>query len=244
MMRSITSHNALILILGLVALPAQAQAQSRIEAKLDTPVSLEKGIDANTPLKDVVEFLRDRYDISIVIDTQAFKAKGVEAVDESPTHLPKLLAVNLGTTLQVLVKQVNGTYEVKDKHVLIVPLDDEQKKQIKRPTSERQQQVEKELRDRLTQPVDFEQGIDARTTLKDALQFIRDRFDVNLVIDRRAFHVGKKSRDVASERVQLPKLKSVSLGTALRRLLKPIDADCEIIDNLILIVPQKSNARS
>src|SRR5438552_8942547 len=109
MMRSFIRQNALgVLFLGMSVpfLPAQAQAQSEVEANLEGQAYLEKGIDANTPLKDVMEFLKDRYDISIVIDTQAFKAKGIEDVEGSAIHLPKLIRVNLGTILQVTLKQI------------------------------------------------------------------------------------------------------------------------------------------
>src|SRR5262249_23641567 len=41
--------------------------------KLEQPIDLEKGIDKDTPLKDALEFLSDRYDLTILIDTEAFK---------------------------------------------------------------------------------------------------------------------------------------------------------------------------
>src|SRR5260370_37947301 len=101
MKRSSVSHRALWVLtlgIGLTVLPSQSRAQTRLEDKLDKPVHL-KGLDANTALKDVLEFLMDRYDVTILIDRSAFKPKRIEDVEAAPIRLPKLTDVSLGTVL-------------------------------------------------------------------------------------------------------------------------------------------------
>ena len=48
----------------------------RIRDKLNTPVSIDKPVE-NSPLKDVLDFLSDKYDLTFIIDTQAFEQAGV-----------------------------------------------------------------------------------------------------------------------------------------------------------------------
>src|SRR5262249_25162881 len=70
-----------------------------------------------TPLRDVIEFLSDRYDLTILVDKMAFRAAGMEAVDELRIELPRMRGVQLGTVLRMLTDQLSGTYIVHDDHV-------------------------------------------------------------------------------------------------------------------------------
>ena len=83
-------------------------AANRIKEKLATPVNLDKGIDANTPLKDALEFLADRYDLTLIIDSKAFEAIGVQKVEEQPVQLPKMVGVSMTTVLRLLLAQIKG----------------------------------------------------------------------------------------------------------------------------------------
>src|SRR5262249_4675753 len=80
-----------------------------------------KGIDPNTPLKDALEYFSDHYNLTILINTAAFKAdkEGEEAagdVEAAPVKLPKMSNIALGTALRMLLAQVppNGaTYLIR-----------------------------------------------------------------------------------------------------------------------------------
>src|SRR5262249_19634555 len=76
-----------------------------MKEKLSRPVTLEKPIEANTPLKDALDFISDRYDVTIIVDTQAFKAESVDAVEDLPVKLPRMVGVSLGTVLRLLTAQ-------------------------------------------------------------------------------------------------------------------------------------------
>jgi hypothetical protein len=99
--------------------PETMRSIKRLKEKLSKPISLDRGIDANTPLKDALEFLTDRYDITILVDTNAFKAEGQEAVEDQPVRLPKMVGVSLGTVLRLLTGQINGTYLIRRDYIEI-----------------------------------------------------------------------------------------------------------------------------
>src|SRR5262249_51977007 len=71
-----------------------------LEKKLNEPITLAKGLDANTPLKDALEYFSERYNITIIVDTAAFKEENAEVeIEEQNVKLPKLVGVSLGTAL-------------------------------------------------------------------------------------------------------------------------------------------------
>ena len=76
-------------------------------------------------MKDVLELLCDRYDISILVDPGAFKKRGKGSVDEKPIKLPAQTAVPLDSVLKSILKQVDATYQVRDGVILVVPLKNE-----------------------------------------------------------------------------------------------------------------------
>jgi hypothetical protein len=104
--------------------PRARSRAERLREKLHSPVNLDKGIDADTPLKDAIEFLADKYAFPMLIDTKAFEAIGVQKVEEQPVSLPKLVGVSLRTVLRLLMGQIKGdvhtgTYIVQDDTVLL-----------------------------------------------------------------------------------------------------------------------------
>lgn len=109
-----------VLGLFLLLLAPELHAQDAIKAKLakkvDTPA-----IDANTPLKDALEFLGDRHAITIVLDIKAFETAGIQKVEEQPVKLAAMKNTALGTVLENLAKQVEGTVTLQKDRVAIVP---------------------------------------------------------------------------------------------------------------------------
>jgi hypothetical protein len=84
-----------------------------LRAALSKTVSLATGIEANTPLKDVLELLQRLSGVTIVADSQAFRSDmSVDAVEEQPIKLPKMKRVSLATILRLMADQVNGSYRI------------------------------------------------------------------------------------------------------------------------------------
>jgi hypothetical protein len=50
--------------------------------RLAKPVTLDKGIPDNTSLRDAIELISNRYDITILVGTQAFEMEGTAAVED------------------------------------------------------------------------------------------------------------------------------------------------------------------
>src|SRR5262249_5109274 len=91
---------------------------AKLRQQLARPVNLEKGLDANTPLKDALLFIRDRYGVPVLLDTAAFKSDlNIADVEAQPVRLPPLVGVRLGTVLDKLAASVQGSYLVRDDHV-------------------------------------------------------------------------------------------------------------------------------
>jgi hypothetical protein len=96
-----------------------------ISKKMMLRISLERGIDPNTPLKDALEFISDRYDLKIDVDLQRYKKAGFEAVGNLPIQLPKLHHVRLASVLRMIAKQVNGVCLTSAGKFVIVPDDED-----------------------------------------------------------------------------------------------------------------------
>jgi hypothetical protein len=111
--------------------PAPASSQNKeksttaneLRNKLAGRVTLDKGMDSNTPLKDAVEFLAERYDVPIIVDAAAFRNDNqIDSVDEMQIRLPKMVGVKLSTVLRLLSAQVNGGYRIRSDHVEITTI--------------------------------------------------------------------------------------------------------------------------
>jgi hypothetical protein len=91
----------------------------RIRDKLNQTVDVQKEID-NTPLKDVLSFLSDKYDVTFIVDVQAFDRDNANrTVEDSPVRLPKMPGVSLGTILRFVLAQVQGTYLIRRDYIEI-----------------------------------------------------------------------------------------------------------------------------
>jgi hypothetical protein len=89
---------------------AKSREQNRIRQnrkKLDQLVDLD-GISADTPLKDALELLSQKFEVQFHVNKGAFEAIGIPDVDNQPVELPKMKSVRLGTVLRQLLGQLKG----------------------------------------------------------------------------------------------------------------------------------------
>jgi hypothetical protein len=97
----------------------------KIRDMLNNPVSLDKAVEGS-PLKDVLEFLSEKYNLTFIVDTQAFEQAGVGGgrnVQETPVNLPRMPGVTLATVMRFLLAQVNGTLIIRRDYVEITTTD-------------------------------------------------------------------------------------------------------------------------
>ena len=89
--------------------PESAAADPRdveVAKKLAQKINLDKGIEPNAPLKDVVQLFVDRYELSIRFDLKAFAEAGVDAVELHRVGLPRLVEFRIETVLGLLLRQI------------------------------------------------------------------------------------------------------------------------------------------
>jgi hypothetical protein len=93
---------------------AGSQRHKDLLAKIAKPVDIDKDIEA--PLKDVLEFLQDRFDFTIAL-TSAQKNN----IGETRVKIQNA-KYTLGEMLKITLKQANSTYIVEPDHLRVVPL--------------------------------------------------------------------------------------------------------------------------
>jgi hypothetical protein len=230
---------SVLTLLVFIGWAASSRAENPLEEKLNKSITLDKGIDRNSRLKDVLEFFTDRYDLPLRLDEGAFKKQlKIDQVGDQPVRLPQLSGVRLGLVLDLLAKQVGGGYEIKNDHVEIAPPSREKKTNPPK-SSEEWVRASKRTRERLEKPIALDKGIDRNTPLKDALEFLLDRFDVSILVDIAAFPKGDKEVRIEDTPVGLAPQNEVKLAEVLKLLLKQVGASYEIIDGAIIVAPPK-----
>jgi RNA polymerase sigma factor (sigma-70 family) len=167
------------------------EAARQLRKKLDILVTLDKGIDPNTPLGDALDFLSDRYDLTTSVDSKAFEAGGVPKVVERPVQLPRMAGVRLGTVLTLLLGQIEldngmvGGYRFNGRVLEVVPIE---------PSEPDADALSWKVRQRLLRPVDWPEGKarlaeerDYAITIAETLKLIRTRYDEKVTINQESF---------------------------------------------------------
>jgi RNA polymerase sigma factor (sigma-70 family) len=186
--------------------------------KLDTPTAFD--VDPNTPLKEVLAFIAERYGITILIDARAFVTEASSQEDPPqdigsfPITIPKLVDVKLSTILRTVLVQVDGDYYTKDDVLMVVP-----RKQIESGRLFRQ-------------PVD---AVYKKRQLVLALEELQNMTGVSIVLDVRLQDIAKPMEITADFR-------NVPLETAVRVLADMADLKSVVMDNLIYVT-SKENAK-
>ncbi|GIW80937.1 MAG: hypothetical protein KatS3mg105_2744 [Gemmatales bacterium] len=89
---------------------------------LRTPVSID-GFDPGTPLKDALGFISERYNVTILIDSQAFMNDlQIQEPEAQPVKLPRMVNVSLDTILRLLLAQAQGTFIIRRDFIEVTTL--------------------------------------------------------------------------------------------------------------------------
>ncbi|MBY0526697.1 MAG: hypothetical protein K2R98_25090 [Gemmataceae bacterium] len=202
----------------------EQRKSTKLHALLAQPVNLDKGIDVNTPLKDALEFLSDRYDVTFVVDYAAFEAIGVQKVEEQPVQLPKMVGISLRVVLDRLVGQIKGdifrgSYLVRGDHI-----------EVTTTRSSNPRNWTEDAREAVpTVNVEFE-----REPLEEALRHLVDSTGISVLVDER---VGIKAQKTVTAA-----LRNVPFDTAVQLLADLADLKPVVMDN-VLYVTSKDNAK-
>jgi len=208
-----------------VAQKPKVRTAQVLRARLAAPVSLERGIDHGTPLKDALEFLTDQYDIMIVVDTTAFSNQGTDNVEDQAVRLPKMIGVRLSTVLSKLVAQVKGTFLIHKDYIEVTTFPRTRADLWSSPSVPRDGALA------VAQMVNAEFD---KQQLDEALRELADQSGINVVVDAR---VGDKARTAVTAT-----LTNVPLDTAVEVLADMADLKSLAIDNVIYVTT-KANAK-
>jgi hypothetical protein len=206
------------------AKPQPARQTVALRDKLNELITLAKGIDANTPLRDAVESLSQEYDLTIVVNAPAFQEEGVVGVEDQPVQLPKLVKVRLDTVLGKLASQVNGAVLLKPDHIEITT----QKRLAEAIRGTDPQQPLESEAGRPRPQLPLVNVAFVNRPLDAALRDLTDRTGVSVVLDLPR----------AGERAKLPvtaTLDNVPLDSAVRSLASQADLRPAIVDNVLFV---------
>lgn len=230
----------------------------KLRKDLMQTVTLDKGIDPNTPLKDALEFLSSEYSTTFIIDSKAFEAIGVQKVEDQPVALPRMKDVRLSTVLRLLLGQVKGdvytgTYLLRPDYIEITttynqlvealgddpaavfgdrsePAPDEMAKSLPNPMASPLAPPELRRMTPMVQP-DFE-----KRPLTETLQELATESGVDIVIDPRA---AEKAKAVVSLT-----LYNTLLDTSVTLLTDMADLDWVWIDRVVYVTtPENAKAK-
>jgi hypothetical protein len=180
--------------------PQIAHTRHGILEILNQRVTLD-GFEPNTPLKEALGFLSERYGVTILLDAQAFATSDP---DKQPVKLPKMYGVSLRTALRMLLDQVQADYYVSRDGIIVSP---------------REGLTKRLLAEKVSASFD-------RKPLNEALKELGDISGLSIVLDER--RAGDKAKfpitielssvsvaDAASVLADLAELRAVPMGRLL-----------------------------
>ncbi|VTS05921.1 VWA domain-containing protein [Tuwongella immobilis] len=92
-----------------------------LRSKLDATFENDKEF-TGSELSAVLEFISTRYNVTILIDTAAFKAEDMtREIEKAPVNLPKLSGVTLAAALRLVLSDIGADYQVRRDYIDIVP---------------------------------------------------------------------------------------------------------------------------
>jgi hypothetical protein len=196
----------------------QAATFSQLSKLLAKRVTLEGG---DVSFKDALQHLSDRHEVTILIDTQAFKNETGSNIEDQLVRLPRMVNVRLSTVLRLLLEQVHATYLVRSDYIEVTSLE------RSRPERWHEYEVRRPMLPLVNADLD-------RQPLDEALEELSNASDISIIIDKRVTKDARTTSVTAT-------LKNVPLDTAVRLLADGAGLGAVLVDN-VLYVTSKGNA--
>jgi hypothetical protein len=219
----------LIMLLASVGMSVWAVRARRVKNDIaDALQSTSAPIEfVETPLVDVVAYLKHAHKIDIGIDQDALQAAGMDK------NLPvtfNLRGISLQSSLRLILRGPDLTYVVRDKALWITTPQQAAASGGTAITVETGTVNDYKIAKALKQPtvVEF-----VETPLKDVIDYLKDEHHVEILLDPKVFWGTKPLRD-PDDQVTL-QFKNISLQSGLRIILRELDLDYAICNEVILI---------
>ena len=194
-----------------------------IRQQLSKVIDIDKPFDGD--FKDILEYISDRYELTFIIDSVAFKNVDppLDNVDTTKSKLPKLPGVTLHTVLRFLLDPIDGTYFVRRDFIEITTRKALRERLGNEPTTslEWQGSAAKTL---LGEPVNLNAK---EMSFADAVRELADTTGANIVIDPRAKEIARKPITAT--------LQQAPLRTALRVLADMVELKVVALDNILYV---------
>jgi len=208
--------SSLVLLLNLSLAHAEEKMPAReLRAKLAKPVSLERGIPADTSLKDALALLTKQSGVTFWIDQKAFREDlSIDVIEEQLVGFPKSSSVRLDVVLQLILRQYNGAHRVHDGYIEITTL----------------QQLGILPDESGSEPswLPLVNMTFDKRPLHDALKELANATGFNLLLDEA--HAGDKAKTPVSATFDY-----VQLGTAVRLLADQADLKAVLLENVLYV---------
>jgi len=213
------------------------RAETQILAALRETTELEF---VDTSLRDALEFLADLHDFTMILDETGLSQKGIRS--DSPVTL-ELSGVKLNTALRAILDPLKLTYVVEDGALKVIAVTAAGKGNAEaepRPDgpldlSERSE-AEARIEEALTETTEIE-FVD--TSLKDAMEFLSDMHDIQILLDETAL----SEEGIASDNPITQVLSGISLGSTLNITLKPLGLTYVVDDEVMKVTTIVAEAK-
>ncbi len=219
-----------------------ADTQEALQTRLQKTVSLPKGIDENTRLRDALDHLAERWKLDITIDAKLFAKRGLQDIENQPVGLPRLVNIRLATLLDLVAIQVNGSCMLLKEQIVVMPrsLSSGAKGMGYRPlpivavraSTDQQRGI-------LSKKVSLDKKGSARLPLAEALQLLAEHCEVNIVIDPSA-SLKSNAKDTGRHTIELVAADGAQLAEVLDSICSQAKATYRLQENIIWVVPPKS----
>jgi hypothetical protein len=237
----VTGWGALALVLAVALASARPPGESEqkkpaadLLGVLARKTDLEQGV-TNTALKEVLQHLMDRWDVTILVDQEAYRAEGLQNIDENAINLPKLKNLRVTTVLRLVAKQVNGAFLVRPDYLELTTAKrarselsngDIWARAEPAPSDPEAPEAAKPL------PPIVQARFEARP-LAEALQELADQTGVSILLD------AKRAKEKANEPVTA-KLVNMPLDTAVRALSDMAELRALAVDSGLYVTTREN----
>jgi len=205
---------------------------------LDQTAALPKPI-VNIPLKDLLEYISEKHQVTVAIDEVGFKKLGIEKARDYPISLPRMAKVPLAFLVEAAAQQLGGTVKQVRGAVLITP--------GKRDLAAILRPAHDDVKKKLVGAIEIAKPV-ANAPVEELFQFLSERADVDVILADWLF-VGVKGASAgkaADKGGPTPRIREVrcdlpadtrSLQKWLDLLAGKINATVVPRENVILIMP-------
>jgi hypothetical protein len=178
------------------------------------------------PLREVAEYLADKHRITVAIDS-AKVAKGEKPFADRTINVPKMGAAPVGFLVEYLAQAAGATSrKAGDRYVIEAGKPKDLGALLTAPSPK--------ARANAARSVTFEKNVE-NLPLRELLDFLREKYDTEILVDDLGFRRAKKGRGIEEEPVRVP-AGETTLEKVLESVVGKLGGKVVVREEMILIV--------